>query len=111
MLAAPSGALLTRTAGIAAVGVLAVCIAIGTTIPETLFAFTGAACRADVRWKVTEDQLAVEMQELGGPIVESPEQTGFGFVLMKGQVQQQLEGTLDTLYGQDGLIVKMGVPL
>lgn len=67
--------------------------------------------RLNVSWKMDEDQLALEWVERGGPPIEEPEQTGFGFVLVKGQIEQQLGGKLETSFNAEGLIVRLAFPL
>lgn len=65
----------------------------------------------DVRWKNTENRVALEWSERGGPKTHQPERKGFGYVLIEGQVEQQLNGRLETEFSPDGLRLKMEFPL
>ncbi|WP_299564359.1 CheR family methyltransferase [uncultured Sulfitobacter sp.] len=65
----------------------------------------------DVRWKAKDHRLSLEWMEQDGPEMENPERNGFGYVLIQGQVEQQLGGNLETDFGPDGLCVKMEFPL
>ncbi|MGB3244570.1 MAG: CheR family methyltransferase [Sulfitobacter sp.] len=65
----------------------------------------------DVRWVTEPKHLALEWQEHNGPKVKSPERNGFGFDLIEGQVELQLEGKLETKFAPEGLYLKMEFPL
>ena len=65
----------------------------------------------DVRWKNTENRLALEWSERDGPATQEPERKGFGYVLIEGQVEQQLNGKLETTFAPDGFSLKMEFPL
>ena len=65
----------------------------------------------EVRWKNAQDQLALEWTERGGPEAIKPERNGFGFVLIQGQIENQLNGKLESTFGPEGLSVKLEFPL
>lgn len=65
----------------------------------------------EVRWMHKANSLALEWCERDGPAVFDPEQTGFGNVLIKGQVEQQLDGKLETVFAPEGFSLKMEFPL
>lgn len=65
----------------------------------------------EVRWKNTQGRLALEWTERDGPDAIEPERNGFGFVLIEGQIQNQLNGKLETTFGTEGFSLKMEFPL
>ena len=65
----------------------------------------------EVRWNSVGNRLALEWRERDGPEATEPEQNGFGYVLIEGQVEQQLNGKLETKFGPEGLSLKMEFPL
>lgn len=65
----------------------------------------------EVRWTTTSNQLALEWRERDGPETTKPEQNGFGYVLIEGQVEQQLNGRVETRFEPEGLTLKMEFPL
>ncbi len=65
----------------------------------------------EVRWKHTDKRIHLTWKERDGPRAEKPEKNGFGYVLIEGQVEQQLSGCLETTFGPEGLSVKIEFPL
>lgn len=65
----------------------------------------------EVRWKISQDRLALKWAEQDGPTAIEPERKGFGFVLIEGQVERQLNGKLETLFSPEGFGLKMEFPL
>lgn len=63
-----------------------------------------------VGWTVDEGRVALDWRETGGPATAVPEPTGFGLVLIKGQIEQQLDGELETTFGPEGLTFRMAFP-
>ena len=74
-------------------------------------ALSSARGTLDVRWQAGENQLSLEWTERDGPQTQEPEQKGFGYVLMEGQVEQQLNGTLETTFAPEGLSLKISFPI
>ncbi len=60
-----------------------------------------------VRWKNTDNQLALQWTERDGPKTHESGRNGFGYVLMECQVEQQLNGKLKTSFTSEGLDLKM----
>jgi two-component sensor histidine kinase len=65
----------------------------------------------DVRWDVTDGTLARHWSESGGPKVDHLEENGFGYVLIKGRIEQQLGGKRETDFSPDELCLKLEFPL
>ncbi len=65
----------------------------------------------DVKWTTTGKRLAFEWVERGGPETTDPERNGFGYVLIEGQVEQQIDGRLEAKFDPEGLNLKMDFPL
>lgn len=65
----------------------------------------------EVRWTTNDNRLALEWREREGPKATKPERNGFGYVLIEGQVEQQLNGRLETRFDPEGLTLKMEFPL
>lgn len=65
----------------------------------------------EVRWTIASNRLALEWHERGGPKTTEPERNGFGYVLIEGQVEQQLRGRLETKFDPEGLTLTMEFPL
>lgn len=65
----------------------------------------------EVRWNTANSRLALEWQERDGPETTEPERNGFGYVLIEGQVEQQLDGRLERKFNAEGLTLKMEFPL
>ncbi len=63
--------------------------------------------RIDVTWQHLDGEVTLQWQEIGGPPAEKPEQTGFGMVLISGQVEHQLGGRVHTSFDAKGLCVRM----
>ena len=65
----------------------------------------------DVRWSNGEGRLSLDWSERDGPHTDAPEANGFGYTLIKGQVERQLDGTLETEFKSEGLTLRMAFPL
>lgn len=48
--------------------------------------------------------------EIDGPRVENPELSGFGFVLIDGQIEHQLGGKVNKAFSPDGLHLTIEFP-
>ena len=54
--------------------------------------------------------IALEWKESGGPTVENPiDQTGFGTKLADMMVKRHLEGSIERLWNEDGLVVRLTI--
>lgn len=65
----------------------------------------------EVRWNLTGNRLTLEWRERDGPETSEPKRNGFGYVLIEGQVEQQLNGRLETKFDPKGLNLRMEFPL
>ncbi|MDN5787610.1 CheR family methyltransferase [Pseudorhodobacter sp.] len=74
-------------------------------------ALSNDAGSVEARWSVAEDRLALVWRERDGPQTNKPERNGFGYVLIEGQVEQQLGGKLETSFSAEGLMLSMEFPL
>lgn len=71
-------------------------------------AFSTAAGRLLVSWKLERDKLLFLWEESGGPMVaHAPEREGFGSLLARRSVSGQLEGQLTFDWKPEGLIVRI----
>jgi two-component sensor histidine kinase len=68
--------------------------------------------RIDLRWwNASGDRLLFRWTESGGAAVQPPSRKGFGISIIEGAVRQQLGGTLDMDWREDGLRCEIEVPL
>ncbi len=65
----------------------------------------------EVRWALAKGLLKLNWRERGGPQIKEPERNGFGYVLVEGQIEQNLGGKLETNFDQDGLVLKIEFPM
>ncbi|MDO5756480.1 MAG: CheR family methyltransferase [Rhodobacterales bacterium] len=65
----------------------------------------------EMRWRNDDGRLVLDWIERDGPATAVPERKGFGYVLIEGQVEQQLNGKLETLFSPAGLSLKIEFPL
>ncbi|MCB1313082.1 MAG: PAS domain-containing protein [Sedimentitalea sp.] len=70
-------------------------------------ALSNGSGQVRVTWQRDDGEIALQWREIGGPAVEPPEQTGFGIVLIKGQIEHQLDGQIDADFDPEGLHVSM----
>jgi two-component system CheB/CheR fusion protein len=73
-------------------------------------ALSNTAGHVQVTWAAVGDRLTLGWAEYGGPAVTPREHDGFGVVLMKGQVEHQLGGTLGISFEPAGLRVEIDIP-
>ncbi len=64
----------------------------------------------DVTCKLENGRLTLLWEESGGPDVSAGEPSGFGLVLLSGQVEHQLNGTLQMSFEPRGLKVRVETP-
>jgi two-component sensor histidine kinase len=68
--------------------------------------------RIDLRWwRAPGDRLLIRWTESGGAAVQPPSRKGFGISIIEGAVRQQLRGTLEMDWREDGLRCEIEVPL
>ena len=68
--------------------------------------------RIDLRWcGAPGDRLLFRWTESGGAVALPPSRKGFGISIIEGAVRQQLRGTLEMEWCQDGLRCEIEVPL
>jgi PAS domain S-box-containing protein len=63
-----------------------------------------------VAWARDGDSIQLEWVERGGPPVRPPSRRGFGSTLLRGSIEKQLRGRLETLWEPEGLTVRLNVP-
>ncbi len=75
----------------------------------------GALAKPDgivtVNWSVMKGKIVLSWIERDGPVADNPDPSGFGYALIKGQVEQQLEGKLETTFSPEGLSVRLEFPV
>ncbi|MFD2262840.1 PAS domain S-box protein [Lacibacterium aquatile] len=65
-----------------------------------------------VSWSVDDQQLHLLWQERGGPTIGNPpDRKGFGSLLADGTVNGRLGGRLERIWEQEGLTIRLAVPL
>ena len=64
-----------------------------------------------LQWAHEGQDLSFVWREVDGPRPKEPESSGFGFTLIRLQVEQQLSGRLETTFADDGLTVRFAFPL
>lgn len=67
--------------------------------------------RTEVRWQVDPAmELSIEWGERGGPVVASPERSGFGSRMIRRVVEGELSGRYDRSYDADGFRCRIAIP-
>ena len=56
-------------------------------------------------------KLILEWREVGGPIVGALPRSGFGSSLIRELIPHELSGTVDLVFGFDGVCCRLEVPL
>jgi two-component sensor histidine kinase len=64
-----------------------------------------------VSWSFSNDNVALQWQESGGPEVSPPSRAGFGSRLVKLELTHELQGEVELIYDRAGLKVTMEFPL
>jgi two-component sensor histidine kinase len=54
--------------------------------------------------------LKLDWRELGGPLVTTPEQKGFGHVVIKSMIEQAVQGTVELTFAKEGLHWSLQAP-
>ncbi|MEW4449271.1 PAS domain-containing protein [Qipengyuania sp. JC766] len=70
-------------------------------------AFSVAEGRVTIETGLDEGKLTVEWTESGGPPVSAPEGVGFGSRLVEMTVRNQLRGSLDRRFEEEGLVARL----
>lgn len=65
----------------------------------------------DVRWSSSEGRLSLDWSERDGPRTDAPKEDGFGYALIRGQIERQLAGTLEAEFKPEGLSLRMAFSL
>ena len=77
-------------------------------------AFTKPGGRLSLRWwwlrNGSPGRLAIEWQELGGPLVREPTQPGYGTSIVRELIPFELGGTADLDFATNGLQCRMEIP-
>ena len=74
-------------------------------------ALSSAEGTVELTTSCTDGKALLEWRERGGPSVTEPHAAGFGSRLIAMSVEQQLGGTIDRQWNEDGLDVLISVPL
>lgn len=67
--------------------------------------------RVNVAWNTKDHRALVTWQEQGGPPVEEPRSEGFGFELLRGEIEYRLKGTLQTNFESGGFSGSFDFPV
>ena len=77
-------------------------------------AFSNQGGRLSLRWRWLtngkQGRLAIEWQELGGPTVLVPEQSGYGTSVIRELIPFELGGAVDLDFAPDGLRCRLEIP-
>jgi PAS domain S-box-containing protein len=78
-------------------------------------AFSTKEGRVSVRWfwltrEEQHDRLVVEWQEIGGPPVREPRQSGYGTSIIRELLPHEIEGTVDLTFAPEGMRCRLEVP-
>ena len=65
----------------------------------------------ELDWRIEHDRLVLEWRERDGPTVRPPQTVGFGSKLVKRQLEYELGGEVAIEYPEDGVRVRMSLPL
>ncbi|MWP40124.1 PAS domain-containing protein [Rhodobacter sphaeroides] len=74
-------------------------------------ALSGGAGRVSLGWTIEHGRVGIAWQEHDGPPVARPDHKGFGLTLIEGQVQSQLQGTVEEHFEPDGFRLTLTFPL
>jgi len=74
-------------------------------------ALTSEKGRVIVEYSLSDNQLQLSWQEVGGPTVKEPERNGFGSELLTGEIGYRLRGKFETKFHPAGLAVSISLPL
>jgi two-component sensor histidine kinase len=71
---------------------------------------------AAVRWcrSVNDDadgRLAIEWQEIGGPVVQAPRRSGYGMEVIGGLLPYEFGGKVDLAFASEGLQCRIKIPV
>jgi PAS domain S-box-containing protein len=67
--------------------------------------------RLSIRWEIQADDLVLEWEETGGPLVHKPASRGFGTKSVIASIESQLGGQAQFDWRSEGLICRLLVPL
>ena len=93
------------------------CLSLGMVIHElaTNAAKYGALSTPDghieVTWSAVDKTIRMKWREIGGPKSKVPDGNGFGFKLIKGEIDYRLSGSVEMTFEPDGLNVQISFPL
>jgi PAS domain S-box-containing protein len=73
-------------------------------------ALSTAAGQVDVRWQVDSDLFMMSWSERGGPLVEPPDQGGFGTLVITSLLKQSLDGEVQLNFAPAGLAWRVACP-
>jgi two-component sensor histidine kinase len=64
-----------------------------------------------IRWSVQDDKLILNWRERCGRRIEAPTRSGFGSRLLQQTIVYELQGSVETVYTEDGLHAVFTIPL
>jgi two-component sensor histidine kinase len=77
-------------------------------------AFSNQNGRVQLGWRwiknASHDRLAIEWQEIGGPVVASPSLCGYGTSIIRELIPFELGGTVDLEFASEGLCCRLEIP-
>jgi two-component sensor histidine kinase len=77
-------------------------------------ALSSSRGRLHISWAVDQASsaggLKLDWRELGGPLVTTPKQKGFGHVVIKSMIEQAVRGTVELTFAQEGLRWSLQAP-
>jgi len=85
-----------------------------TTNAAKYGAFSNRNGRVLVRWwwlqKESQERLAIDWRETGGPAVQSPSRYGYGTSIVRELIPFELGGEVDLVFAADGLQCRLEIP-
>lgn len=67
--------------------------------------------KIDVGWKLAGETVVLDWRESGGPEAKTPDRSGFGSSLIRGEIEYRLQGSVKTEFTPGGLEVHIEFPL
>jgi two-component sensor histidine kinase len=85
-----------------------------TTNAAKYGAFSNGSGRVLLKWWWLQNsgpaRLVIDWQEVGGPPVQSPSRLGYGTSVVRELIPFELGGSVDLVFGKDGLRCRMEIP-
>jgi len=85
-----------------------------TTNAAKYGAFSSRSGRVSLRWwwlqNGSQDRLAIEWKEIGGPPVQTPNQSGYGTSIIRELIPFELGGAVELVFASDGTRCRLAIP-